>query len=271
MIRAITRNGILLGGIVACGLICVLARPFMISPTGAVGPTVLQSESWPSALVAVVLCLLLATAVAVIVGRLLNTVVALFVLGAGLFVLSFRLSSVLALVFGGGSLGLVTLETFLFAALVGAAATAVFFLCGPLPDIEPERGQGLREQTVGPSALVAAAAGLVVIPAVLVIAKSPVVGQTIGAVFVGSVAAGMIGRLMRPNAQPLLLFVSPILFGACGHLVAMTMTKGPLPEAYINGQMMALSYPMPIHYAAGSLMGVAIGLGQAKGFLHHEE
>ena len=47
--------------------------------------------------------------------------------------------------------------------------------------------------------------------------------------------------------------------------------SGPLADAVVNGTLPVLSLPMPIDYAAGSLMGVSMGLGWARGFLHHEE
>ncbi len=42
-------------------------------------------------------------------------------------------------------------------------------------------------------------------------------------------------------------------------------------DAFVAGTLPAMSLPMPIDYAAGSLMGVAMGIGWAKGFLHHDD
>ena len=49
------------------------------------------------------------------------------------------------------------------------------------------------------------------------------------------------------------------------------MLGAPLRDAFASGTVPALLLPMPVDYAAGSLMGVAAGLGCAKSFLHHED
>ena len=61
-----------------------------------------------------------------------------------------------------------------------------------------------------------------------------------------------------------------LVFGATGQLIAASVTHDTLADAYINNTLPALALPMPIDFAAGSLMGVSMGLGWAKGFLHHE-
>ena len=44
-----------------------------------------------------------------------------------------------------------------------------------------------------------------------------------------------------------------------------------LSDAYVNGSVPMLSLPMPLDYAAGTLIGIPLGLGWAKSFLHEEE
>ena len=271
MIAAIKRNGTFVVGVAACGFLCAAARPFALSPRGASGPTFLQAESPVAAVVALTVAAGLATAVAVVVGRVINTAVALFVLGAGFFVLAHGMETVRDLAFAGGSLTWLAIETLLLAGLLLAAVAVVFRLSGPLPDIHPREGRAEAESVWGARALgAAAAAGLIVLPVVWLVAQSPLKGQAIGAVFVGSMVAGLAGRLLSPHVQPLLLFVSPLVFGAVGHLLAAARTGDPLDAAYVAGGLSHLSYPMPIDYLAGTLMGVAVGLGWARSFLHHD-
>ena len=116
-----------------------------------------------------------------------------------------------------------------------------------------------------------AACGILVLPGVWLIARSPLQGQTLIAVVLGAMAAGLVGRLVSPHVQPVLLFATPCFFGAAGTLIAARAILGPPSDAYVNGTLPTLILPMPIDYAAGSLMGVSMGLGWAKGFLHHEE
>jgi hypothetical protein len=90
-------------------------------------------------------------------------------------------------------------------------------------------------------------------------------------VVLGGMVVGLVGRMISPHAQPRLLFAAPLLFGAIGQLIAAMMVKVPLTDAYIAQAIPAVGRPMPIDYAAGSLMGVAMGLGWARSFLHQDE
>jgi hypothetical protein len=269
MVQVLKRNTVILMGILLCGLLCVRARPFLINPRGAMGPTVLQADSWIWAAFGLVLFLALAAIVAVAVGRMTNAAVGLFVLGAGVFALAGRLSTVRELAFSEGSLGLVALETLLMTAVALAASVAMFRLVGPLSDIHPRRGCD-PEPLAGRAALIAAGAGVVALPVVWLLAQSPMNGQAIGATFFGGVAAGLVARLMQPHAQPMLVFASPILFGALGHFIAAARVDGGAADAYVRGTLGGLSMPMPLDFLSGTLMGVAVGLGWARSFLHHE-
>jgi hypothetical protein len=107
--------------------------------------------------------------------------------------------------------------------------------------------------------------------AVWVLGQSPLKGQMLGAIFLGSLAAGLVGRLVSPHVQPILLMVAPIVAGAAGHLVGAALLRHPLGVAYVQNALSPLSIAMPIDYAAGSLAGVAVGLGWARTFLMHEQ
>jgi hypothetical protein len=229
-----------------------------------------QAESPLAAVLAVLVFLALASVVAVAVGRLTNAAVGLFVLGAGSFALASRLETVREIAFGDGSLTLVAIETLFVAGLALAAAAAMFRFVGPLPDIHPRQGQA-PESLWGRTALLSAAAGVVALPVVWILSKSPMTGQTIGAVFVGGMCAGLAARLWQPHAQPMLLFASPLVFGAMGHVLGAVLRDGTVADSYVSGELRGASMPMPLAYFSGTLMGVSFGLGWAKSFLHHEE
>jgi hypothetical protein len=277
MSRALVRNISIFAGVVLCGGVCVTAAGYLTSPRGAPGPTVLQASSPLVAVLAVVMCVGIATLIAGVVGRLSNAAVGMFVLGTGLFVLASRLTTIVELVFANASVNsrtmmlLLALEALLWACLCLIAALVVFKISGPLRDVEPEPSGRIPHPIWSTAALKSAAAGVVVLPAVWVIAQSPMKGQMIGATLIGSMAAGLAGRLLVPNVQPVLLFVSPIVFGALGYLIAAVVLRMPLDAAYVARDLPKLGKPMPIDYAAGALWGVSWGLGWARSFLHHEE
>jgi hypothetical protein len=260
------RYVVVFAGMVLAAAVCCLAARFWLSPRGSIGPTVLQAQTPATAAAATVIFFALATVLAAYVGRLVNAAVGLFILGAGLWALRLRVGTIEELAFSGGSLGLVALETAAWGLLVLAATLVVFRFAGPLSDITPAPA-GEASDGLGLRGL---AAAVLVLPAVWLIARSDLKGQTLVAVVLGAMAAGLVGRLLAPHAQPRLLFAAPCLFGALGHLVGMMVIKDGFADAFVAGAVPKINLPMPIDYAAGSLMGVSMGLGWAKSFLHQE-
>ncbi|MHC4109045.1 MAG: hypothetical protein ACYSTY_13280 [Planctomycetota bacterium] len=258
-------------GIVLAAIICALAIGFVTSPRGTVGPTVLQAASVAKASIAVLLTFTVATAIACVLGRLTNAAVGLFALGCGLAVLAMRSATVQEIAFSGGSLGLIALETGIWAALVLAAAVVVFLVAGPLLEPAPVHERLRPRDWLTGRAMLSLLCGFVVLPVVWFGAQSQMKGQALAAVFLGAVVVGLAGRLVAPRAQPVLVFAAPCLFGVVGHLIGMAVRGGGLDEAIVKGSMFPLSLPMPIDYAAGSLLGVSVGVGWAKSFLHEEE
>ncbi|MHC4901254.1 MAG: hypothetical protein ACYTGD_06280 [Planctomycetota bacterium] len=261
---------VFVGMLVAAG-ICYQASRFAVSPRGTIGPTMFQAQAPATATFAMVVLFAVSTAVAAYVGRLVNTAVGLFILGAGLWALRLRLGTIEDVAFAGGSLGLVAVETIFWGLLVLGATLAIFRLAGPLSDITADEPGEAPAKVWDELGLRGAAAGILVIPAVWLFARSDLKGQTLAAVVLGAMAVGLVGRLLAPHAQPRLLFAIPCLFGALGQLAAMVMVRESLTDAYVAKAIPAVGMPMPIDYAAGSLMGVAMGLGWAKSFLHQEE
>ncbi len=119
--------------------------------------------------------------------------------------------------------------------------------------------------------LVHVASGLVVIPVVWLIARAPMQGQVLMAVFVGGMGVGLAARLLAPQAPPVLAIAAPCAFGAIAQLIGAVTTGNPLDDALVRGSISVWCLPMPIDYAAGSLMGVAMGAGWAQSFLHEDE
>jgi len=262
------RYALVIGGMVVTGLLCTLAVPWIRSAQGTIGPTVLQAESVPAAVGATLAVFAAAVVVAGFIGRLVNAAVGMFVLGCGLWALRLRSATITELALAGGSLGLVVLETLLWGVLILGATFAVWKIAGPLRDIEPSADPA--EPAWQRWGLPGVGAAVIVPVVVMIVARSPLAGQTLMAVVLGGMASGLAGRLISPHAQPYLLFAAPCVFGAVAAAFGLTTIHGSLPDAYVNQGIPAVNLPMPIDYAAGSLAGVAMGLGWAKGFLHHE-
>lgn len=262
------RRAILVGlSIVLVALLFATSVGPAQSMRGVAGPTLAMSASPFLATISIGAAFAMSIVVAGIAGRLVNAVVGLFILGCGVGLLAMRSGTVLDVVFGGASLRGLAVEGFLWTILVAAAAFIVFRISGPLPDaieVDDPRVDG----PLGTKALVAQVAGVIAPLCVWLMASSPAKGQAIGAVVVGSMLVGLVGRLLAPKSPPILLFAAPIAFGSIGYLVAsMTVGAVPLDLAFVNGALSRLAYPMPIDYAAGSLAGVALGVGWSRSFL----
>ncbi|MCI0365729.1 MAG: hypothetical protein L0219_17860 [Phycisphaerales bacterium] len=273
MVEAIKRNAVILLGLILAGAACVMASGYLASPRGALGPTVMGAQSPVSAGLAILLCFTGATIVACLVARMINPLVGLFVLGAGLFALAGRAETVAELAFSGSPpggrtrLALLAIETMMWAGLVLAASFTAFKV-GTIDNGNQEAGDESIDRIWGAESLKMAAGAAVVLVAVWIIAKSPTKGQMIGATFFGGLAAGMLGRALGQRTEPVLLFAAPIFFGAIGHVIGMLSLKMPLDQAFVLRELSVFSLPMPIDYAAGSLMGVAVGWGWAESFHH---
>ncbi len=264
------RYGIVIGGGVAAAFICTAAVPFLAASMGTIGPTALQAQSPAAAMTAMVVVFGVAAVMAGFVGKYVNAAVGLFVLGAGLWALRLRSATAVDMVFAEGSVTLVAVETALWGLMVLGATWAVFRIGGPLADISPV-DPGVTLPWWKKHGLHGVACGALVVPVVWLVARSPLQGQTLMAAVSGGMAVGLVGRLVAPHVQPLLLFASPCFFGAAATLIAGMFVTGSLADAYVANDLPVLLLPMPIDYAAGSLMGVSMGLGWAKGFLHHEQ
>lgn len=277
MRQAIQRNAAFLGAMALAGAACVLAAPAYFNPRGENGPTILSAQSPMVAALASAAAMAAASLIAAALARMVNAAVGLFAAGVGMFVLAGRMVSVREFAFANAdaaprvALILVGLETILWSGLVLAAVTAVFRMSGGLKDVEVNEFGVHPHPLWSREAMTALGAGVLVLPAVWLIAQSPMKGQVVMAVVIGSMLVGLTGRLLSPHMQPVILFASPIAFGGIGHMVAAVMVKQPLDAAYVGQSLPRLAYAMPLDYVAGSLMGVAMGLGWARSFLHHEQ
>lgn len=277
MLQAIQRNAIMVAGIAACGFVGIVAAPWLISPRGDWGPTVLGAQSPIAAMLALIVGLAISAVIAGVIGRLINSVVGMFVLGVGLFALDGRLESIRVFAYANhdvspkAALALLALETLVLALLMLGATLIVFGIGGRLRDVQPPESGESPNAFTSVDALKSAAAGAIVLATVYIIAQSSMKGQIIGAMVIGGMLAGLVARLFAPHVQPVLIFCSPLVFGALGYLIALVWVKSPLDVAYITSGLPTIARPTPLDYAAGSIMGVAIGLGWARSFLHHEE
>jgi hypothetical protein len=257
-------------GILLVALVFAMAVNAWVSIRGVVGPTIALAASPTSAALWTTVALAISLVITLGVARIINSVVALFVLGCGVGLLAMRAGTITDLSLTQASLLSLAVETVLWGMVVAAASIFIFRFGGPLPDaVEIENPK--RDGVFGWMAFASLATGPLVLLGVWAIAVVPGKGQVLGATIVGGLLVGLAGRLVAPITPPALLFVAPMIFGAMGQAIAHLMLKGePVRTAFVNETLVRFAYAMPIDYATGALVGVSLGVGMARSFIRTE-
>ena len=258
------RTGILIVTLALAAIIGSFGALWLTSTRGGLGPTVLQANSPLVATISVVLVVAIATILGVTTARVTTAASGMFVVGFALFALTMRTQGVTDYIFSEVNTSLLALEAIVVAILILASSLVVFQMGGPLKDV-PVNQQGIWDKAfsfrnIGMSLLLSIA----ILPIVWLVAASPSKGQVIGAASVGGVAVACLARKFTPHLQPILIFSVPTAIAAIGYAIANSM--GISDIAFTQKTISPLIFPMPLEYAAGSIMGVAIGLSWASSF-----
>jgi hypothetical protein len=271
MLHETARNGLMMLLCIVAGILAGLTARGFTGGDGVLQPGILAAMAPVAAIGSIVVAVLVAAGTGVLMGRMSNPAVGLFVAGWAFFALAWRMEPLEERLLGGASLSGLAVETVVWAIAVAAAWTVILRAGGGLPDVE-ETEDGRRPHPVfsvdAGRMIVAAAAAA---PAAWLIARTVDPGQVIAAAVAGGIAAGLAGRLAAPHVQPYVLVPATVLVGGItlgwsaarlGPDVAeIARTRGVPPLASIPGAA----------WAAGSMLGVAMGLGWARSFLHHED
>ncbi|MFM8640024.1 MAG: hypothetical protein ACKOEL_05250 [Planctomycetota bacterium] len=263
--RPMVRYAVLTLGAVACILVAVPVIPFLGSERGVPGPTVTDAVRPAAAVVALACAWVAWTAVACVVGRLLNAAVGLFVLGCGVATVAGRCGTVMDAAFDGDALLPIAVETLAWGVMTAAASACVFRVSGPLIDI-PARSKGasFASEALNADALRGMVSGLLCVAALWFLVRTGLKGQAIGAAVVGSVAMAFAARRMLGGAQPILLAAAPVLMAGLAQAWTAYTFKAPIDQAVIAHALPGWSMAMPADVAAGALIGLPIGLGWSK-------
>lgn len=269
MLNATIRNSVLVASILVAALLVGGTASAFTSDRGVPGPLVGLAESPLGGLVLLAMTLVPTVLLGILVGRLINAVVGCFVVGTALAALSMRFGTIEDLAFAGGSPMAAAFETAIWGVVVAILAGAVLAGSGPLPDL-PRRHDSWRGELADRRGAIVLATALLAIPVVWLIVQTSAKGQALGGTILASAAVGFVGRMLAPRVQPVIVFAVPALAGAAATAFAASTVEGDIATAFVDGRLSRLAYPMPIDWAAGSLCGVAIGLGWARGFVSDE-
>ena len=270
MNASLQRYVALFGSLILVALVAIPLVWALISNRGVAGPTIPEAISPAWGLTVLVFGVGFMTLVACVVGRVINAAVALFVLGCGIGVIAMRSGNVADFAWEDGSLWALGAETLIWGVVVVVLTTIVFKVTGGLPDVQRDWNSapvGSIAALGSRESLTSLACAIVALPVVWFLMGNDLKGQALGAVFLGSVLAGLVGRVFVPRIDPILLFGGPVLFGGIAQLVHATGSPVPLANELVEGTLPRLTWVMPIDWAAGSLTGVSFGLGLARNFV----
>ena len=252
--RPVVRGVTLFVALVLSALAFRAVQPFMGSARGVVGPLVADAENPAVGAVAIVLAFAVVSAVAALVGRLVNSVVGIFVLGTGVAWLAMRSGSSADFCFGGSSITAAGVELVGWTVLAAAGSHLVYRVGGPLPDFPITHEDDLDSPT-GRAArfswLAAATASK---------------GQALGAATLAGFATGAVGRLLAPRTTPVYLAAAPIAGFALVFLFIGFTARGDLAGGFVDQSLPRLLRMMPVDIAAGALCGTSLGFGFMRSF-----
>ena len=254
---ATIRTMIVVLALAIAGVIGVWAAGGFLADRGGLGPSIFQSQSPVIALLGVTVAIGVVAVLGGFVARGTTYLTGMFLIGFTLFAMSLQLHGATEFVLSGGNLYMLSLESVVMAIIVLVGTFIVFTVGGPLSDVP--KADTSQNSTEGITMLLIA---LVMIPVVWIIATTPEKAQVIGTTTVGGIAIGFLVRQCLPTMQPILIYAVPTAVGGVGYLIALVM--GPTDGvALVQQTISSLLYPMPIDYAAGSVMGLSIGLSWA--------
>ena len=228
----------------------------LISTRGALGPTILQTVSPISSVIAILITVGIASAIGGIIARLTTIPTGMFILGFSLFGMAMKLHGAEEFIMSQGNYNLLILEATFLSVIVLLGTLVVFAIGGDSRQNGTSPFDKMIFSDIGKSILIS----LVILPVIWIIATSPSKGQVLGASALGGILIGVLARQFLHTAQPILLFAIPIAIGGLGYFIGMTIGETDI-AAFTQQEFSALLYPMPIEYAAGLLIGLAIGLG----------
>ncbi|MDG2201471.1 MAG: hypothetical protein P8K80_09870 [Phycisphaerales bacterium] len=268
----VVRNWIIMLAALALSIIAfLLIEPTLLSTQGDFGPTVMQAQSPVAACLAMLAALIVGTIIAVGVARIFQASTGLLVLGIGLGWLALQLQTIQHVALHG-SFNWLVLEGLIWSVVILAIVVIMARSTGPMVQPMLDPGEAVPDWAASTEAIKMGAAGIAALPIVWIIAQSPLKGQVLAATIIGSVAAGLVGRLVAPTVQPYLLFAGVCLFGALGQWVAGIMIPPDQMEGMVtSGLLPHIALPLPIDYAAGSLIGVPLGLQWGSSFLRKDD
>ncbi len=243
------------------------ASSHFVDPRAVPAGCVTLATSKTDAVVTLAIVWTLLTLLGMGVGRLVNAVVGTFVVGAGCAALALRSSGVDGAIFDQASMTALGAETLMWAVPVTITLVAIFRFSGSLPDIAPRfTSEPWWKEYFDLDAIRAGLVGALLPIVAWLVVRNMLKGQAFGGACLGGITVGIAYRLIAPQITPLFAFVAPLILMGLYQMFVASRVTADLSMLFAAGALAPELRVMPADSVAGSLTGVAIGLGWARSF-----
>ncbi|MFP4145369.1 MAG: hypothetical protein ACLFV3_09510 [Phycisphaeraceae bacterium] len=115
--------------------------------------------------------------------------------------------------------------------------------------------------------LITAAGGMLLVN---LLVRSADEGQVLGALVLGFLVAGLLGQALSPAKNPVCMLLAPAAAGVAGYawVLGHYDSGEAVRDAWYAGELAGLALVLPIHYFAGGLVGVTLGIGLGQSIEH---
>jgi len=251
-------------GIVIAACAFAVVVPTWTGVRGVPGPTLADAERPVLAVAATLGALAVCVAVGIAVARIVNAVVATFVVGCGVAILSMRSGAVADFALGGSSPTSAAVGAGASVLAIAAVSWALYRFGGRLPDF-PLVHEDEIDAPAGPAARRGWLGAIAALPVAWIAAATDTKGQAIGAAVLGGMAAGAVGRMLAPRTQPVYLAAATMAAFALAKAYLAFAGPADLAAAFVDGSLPRLHRIMPVDAAVGALVGTSLGFGAARG------
>ncbi len=247
-------------GLVLTALAFLAAWPLQRAAGGEAGTAFVLAQHPLAAALALCGATVVGGTIAWTLARMVTPLTGLAVLGAGMGWAALDLNTMAPVIADGHAASLVV-DGLFWAIAILIISWLAFRDAPPYPQVAAHQGEGgPTDPLLSPDAVRILAVGLAALPIAWIFAVTEWRGQTLMATTLGGYVAGLLVRFVAPGVTPVLLPVGVMLAGT---LAGWTSAVFDLPDAvahvWATNSVPRLLLPLPIDWAAGALLGCAVG------------
>lgn len=247
-------------GIALTAVAFLTALPWQRAAGGEAGTAFILAQDPLIAATALLAATVVGGVIAWTLARSFTPLTGLAVLGTGMGWAALDLNTI-APAIADGYAARIAIDGLLWTIVVLVISWLAFRGAPPYPQVRAHQHEdGPADPLMSSDAIRVLALGLAALPIAWIFAVTELRGQTVLATTLGGYVAGLLARFVAPGVAPVLLPVGVVLAGT---LAGWTSAVFDLPDAvatvWATSSVPRLLLPLPIDWAAGALLGCAVG------------